>query len=164
MGYQRTREASTAGMRLPSPWGGVILKEQTASVVCSCRSRCSVYNTVHAAGCPFVGAMVNSLARTDKPAPIRILLPSGNPWTRKRRAPKRKRGDRSASSPYKFLLQFFFERPVNIDLWKRIRAPRGWRKCPTSENKQHQYYGVRFQCRDLKYALTPDEVQELQAR
>lgn len=78
--------------------------------------------------------------------------------------PPRKHRDRKAVSPYKFVLQFFFQRPVSIDCWKRIRAPRGWRKSPTNADHQKKYCGVRFTCRDLKYTLAPDEVQELLAK
>jgi len=61
-------------------------------------------------------------------------------------------------------LQFYFQRPINLKLWKRIKAPRGWRKCPTSAHGQQKYYGVRFMCRDMKYKLAPEEIETLRAK
>lgn len=121
---------------------------------------------VHIKGCASLhsGRRWMELEPTPKPAKTpTIVLHTGQPWIPTRQ-PKRKKEDRKAASNYKLVLQFLFQRPINIDLWKRIKAPRGWRKCPTAEDKQLKYYGVRFQCRDLKYALTPDELEELRAR
>lgn len=120
---------------------------------------------VHAVGCPWIGHQPNVLEAfiEGTPKPAKILLTTGDPW-KPPAAPLRKRINRHAESPYRFVLQFFFQRPVSIDCWKRIRAPRGWRKSPTSQEHQKKFFGVRFTCRDLKYALTPDEVQELLAK
>lgn len=122
---------------------------------------------VHIAGCAAFrfSVRVNPLETpTPTPTPAKIILTTGEPWVPKKRVQKRKIEDRRASSNYKLLLQFFFERPVDINLWKRIKAPRGWRKCPTGKDQQIKYFGVRFQCREIKYALTPDEIEELRAR
>lgn len=122
---------------------------------------------VHIVGCralrPRRREAVN-LAPSPKPAKgPKILLTTGKPWVPKP-VPKRKKEDRKAASNYKLVLQFLFQRPINIDLWKRIKAPPGWRKCPTGKNAQSKYCGVRFMCREFKYALTPDEIEELRAR
>lgn len=65
---------------------------------------------------------------------------------------------------YKFLLQFNFTRPIRIDMWKKIKAPAGWRKNPTSRDLQHKFRGVRFQCTNLTHALTPDDIHQLHTR
>lgn len=64
---------------------------------------------------------------------------------------------------YRMLLQFYFTRPIDVTLWRRIKPPPGWRKCPTSKDKQKQYCGVRFSCTDFKHELTPQQVQVLHA-
>lgn len=117
---------------------------------------------MHLAGCEVhkePNAPVNCVDTTPK----KILLASGKPWTRKHK-PKRKTHDHRAPSNYKLMLSFFFERPINIAAWKRIRAPHGWTKCPTSEAGQRKYMSVRFQCRDYKHALASEEIETLRAK
>jgi len=95
--------------------------------------------------------------------PTKVLTTSGTPWIPKR--PERyNRQARKGSTNYKLVLQFYFQRPINLKLWRRIKAPQGWRKCPTSSRGQQKYYGVRFMCKDLKYVLTPDEIEILRAK
>lgn len=118
---------------------------------------------VHIAGCATLKSKRSEPSPAKPAKPAKIIIP-GQAQTPLRVTPKRRKRDRQAPSNYKLVLQFFFQRPINIDLWKKIKAPRGWRKCPTGKEAQSKYYGVRFQCRDLKYALAPDELEELRAR
>lgn len=107
---------------------------------------------MHIAGCPR-----GKLARPEEkaePDPFKIL---GAKINRMRGVGKRKRRPPPIPS-YRFKLQFNFTRPINIALWRAIKAPAGWRKCPTSNVKQTMYRGVRFQCDDLKFALTPEDI------
>lgn len=129
--------------------------------ICTCQPPNSGWVHVHAVGCQHAGQI--PVPADPKPKIPKLILPPGAAVFRNTRY-KRRQVDRVATSPYKLMLQFYFQRPVDIALWKRIRAPRGWRKCPTTEAKQYTFCSVRFQCRDMKHALTPDEVQELQAR
>lgn len=125
-----------------------------------------VWMLVHTTDCFFSRAPLPNFEPTEaekKRLKTTLVLPGGGTWKSSKPA-RRRRIDVQAKSPYRLMLQFFFQRPVSIELWKRIKAPRGWKKCPTTQEKQRMYQGVRFMCRDLKYALTPDEVQELLAR
>src|SRR4051812_7423239 len=92
---------------------------------------------VHIAGCAVLRFKELNSARFEPlkppPKPAKIMLTTGELWVPKKRVQRRKIEDRRAKSNYKLLLQFFFERPVDINLWKRIKAPRGWRKCPTGK-------------------------------
>lgn len=146
-------------------WGAVEM-EQVLYRMCTCKTA-NAYNIVHEKGCPYLilnSPYLGSQTAPSPPKKSRIVLP----WKAQRPAlplhVTRKRWDRIAESSYKLTLQFYFQRPINISCWKCIRAPRGWRKCPTNKGAQLKYYGVRFQCRDLKYALTPKEIEQLQAR
>lgn len=65
---------------------------------------------------------------------------------------------------YRFVLQFNFTRPINISLWKKIKAPKGWKKNPTSASNQDMYRGVRFRCDDFKYALSAEDITLLHMR
>lgn len=94
-----------------------------------------------------------------EPAPHGQLF-TPNPTPKKKPA-KPRRGPKIPN--YRFVLSFFFTRPVDVTLWKKIKAPPGWRKNPTNKDNQLKYCGVRFQCDDYKYALTPDEVETLRA-
>lgn len=97
----------------------------------------------------------------DDPAPAGFVI-----WPPGSKAPAKKpaKPRRPPKWPdYRFVLSFFFTRPIDIALWKKIKAPPGWRKNPTSRTKQLMYNGVRFQCDDFKYTLTPEQVQELRA-
>lgn len=147
-------------------WGGVELALPVSRTeMCRCNGGSPVFY-VHIVGCLW-GVPQCNMVSVGGPTPPRrgMILTPGHPLVPPSRTrTKRKKQDRAAESPYKLLLQFFFQRPINIALWKKIRAPRGWRKCPTSADAQSKYWSVRFQCRDLKYALTPDEIQDLQAR
>lgn len=67
------------------------------------------------------------------------------------------------AKPYRLVLQFFFARPIDITRWRMIKAPKGWRKGPVTKESALKYCGVRFICSELKYALTPAEVETLQA-
>lgn len=111
---------------------------------------------VHEAGCSQAG----SIRRLDSEenSTNELVLPFGVPKPRKARRKLRKTPPVPA---YMFKLQFNFTRPVSIPLWKRIEAPPGWRKCPSSHKGQMRYHGVRFQCNDFKFALTPDEIAAL---
>lgn len=98
-------------------------------------------------------------APTPKPMSGSLVLPDG---ISPRHKPKRKKkGDYREQPAYSFTLQFRFSRPINIDLWKSIKAPPGWKKLPTNREKQALYRGVRFRCENLTQALTPDEVSTL---
>lgn len=108
---------------------------------------------VHQPGCEYLGRI--------KPAEP----DEGDSLVLVGKRPSKSRPRKTTPVPdYKLVLQFYFTRAVDIDCWKRIRAPKGWRKCPTDEKKQQTFKGVRFQCTDLKYALTPDEMQALHAK
>lgn len=111
---------------------------------------------VHEAGCPV--AAINKPPPTPDPAtPTDIYKTMARRINRMRGVGKRRRRPPPIPS-YRFKLQFNFTRPINIALWRAIKAPAGWRKCPTSAGKQLMYRGVRFQCDDLKFALTPEEI------
>lgn len=123
---------------------------------------------IHIAGCGSLKSLVDAKKydlESPEEKPKKILLTSGVPWVAPGppNAPRPPR-KRKYESNYKFLLQFNFQRPINIDCWKRIRAPRGWRKCPTNAAAQLKFFSVRFQCRDMKYALAPEDIEELRAR
>lgn len=129
----------------------------------------SYHVAVHMFDCDVFGVSPPNVETLEsKPKRLQILLSSGQPWISPapRNSPQygHSRKAREATTNYKLVLQFFFHRPINIDLWKRIKAPPGWRKCPTSKDSQTKYYGVRFQCKDLKYSLTPEEVETLRAK
>jgi hypothetical protein len=97
------------------------------------------------------------------PAPFGLFSATGSvikPKRKKHRAPRRV----PKMPDYRFLLQFYFTRPINITLWKCIKAPPGWVKCPTSKAKQDTYRGVRFICKDFKYALSVEEIQMLHSK
>lgn len=143
----------------PSLYGAGLLSKHYPNPVCSCGA--GIHARVHAKGCDpefFLSANVDT-----KPAkPAGLILPPG--VTPRKRKPTKRGQTRPWPKSYMFLLQFSFTRPVNIDLWKLIKAPPGWRKNPTTKDKQYKYRGVRFQCTDLKYALTPDEIEVLRAK
>jgi hypothetical protein len=125
--------------------------------------------TVHVAGCeflemePYQGAAVVA----DPPKKYKkILLPGPAPLVplKPPYGLPHPRSEAKHPTNYKFVLQFNFHRPIDIKLWKRIKAPAGWRKCPTGRDAQNKYHGVRFQCRDLKHSLTPAELETLRAK
>jgi hypothetical protein len=121
---------------------------------------------VHVVGCKAPeGKRFHAVEIEHPDKPKKILLTSKTPWVAPSppKAP-RPRSQRPYATNYKLLLQFNFYRPISMDAWKRIKAPLGWRKCPTNKEGQLKYYGVRFQCRDLKYSLTPEEVETLRAK
>lgn len=132
---------------------------------CNCGSP-NAWKPVHAAGCPAMDCNLIP-CEDNKPATSPILVgPNGKPIMSKarNRHKKPRKGRISAETPdYRFVLQFYFSRPINIRLWKQIKAPPGWRKCPTTESAQRTYRGVRFQCDNLTQPLAPDAVQELRA-
>lgn len=91
---------------------------------------------------------------------------AGNKILSKKRRKRKKpaKGKVQAGDPeHTLLMTFYFSRPVNIQRWRMIKSPPGWRKCPTNEKGQRTYRSVRFRCNNLAYALTPDAVQELRA-
>lgn len=80
------------------------------------------------------------------------------------KVPLRRRRKQRVPPPipsYRFILQFNFTRPVNVALWKKIKAPKGWKKNPTTAAKQETYRGVRFRCDNFKYALSPEDIELL---
>lgn len=130
-------------------------QKHVLSATCSCSALAWYgYCYVHEAGCPFV-----PVVPCYSPVDYVPILPHPDelvgcpPKNRTRKTPK--------PPSYRFKLQFNFTRPINIELWRKIKAPQGWRKCPTSQKGQEKYWGVRFQCDDLKYALTPEEISLL---
>jgi hypothetical protein len=162
--------------RRRGPSDGVLLPAHDPWPECDCGTKAVTFApqfvlanhlgpVIHIAGCATLRKL-NFAGTPEPPAkPAKIIIIPGQTWTPPQppKAP-RPRSRRDQASNYKLLLQFFFHRPINIELWKKIRAPKGWRKCPTGKDAQLKYYGVRFQCRELKYALTPDEIEELRAR
>lgn len=143
----------------PLLFGGLICPPPPA---CTCGA--GIMAAVHWGGCD-PQFIFNASPPEKKPAtPPGLILPHGVAPLRKPRPSSKKGAVKPWPKSYRFLLSFSFTRPVNIDLWKRIHAPRGWRKNPTTKEKQQRYRGVRFQCTDLKYALTPDEIDDLRAR
>lgn len=144
-------------IRGPSAAGRLLLLSP-AHPRCVCGG--GLHARVHVAGCNVEFLFE---ASTVQQTPKAILLPTG---IKPARAPKRtKRGvTRPWPKSYRLLLQFSFSRPINVALWKQIKAPPGWRKNPTSQVKQKQYRGVRFRCDDLKFALTPEEIETLRAK
>lgn len=148
--------------RGPSAFGR-ILPQLAHTVQPRCVCGAGIHSMIHAAGCK-VQFMLSGTEAPRNPRPKELILPPGiKPRRRKRRTAKR--GEvRPWPKSYRFTLQFSFSRPVNLALWKLIKAPPGWKKNPTSGNGQHKYRGVRFRCDDLKHDLTPEAVEELRAR
>lgn len=143
-----------------SRFGGVWLPNWTPSPTCTCGV--GIQAQVHRTGCD--PKFIFDMEPEPKPVTPGLWLPHG---VKPRRKPRRttKRGvPREWPKSYRLLLAFSFTRPVDVQLWKRIKAPKGWRKNPTSDKHQTMYRGVRFRCDDLKYALTPDDVEELRAK
>lgn len=102
----------------------------------------------------------------EKPATPVLVDAAGNKLisTKRRKRRKPPKGRVLADSPeHTLLMTFYFSRPVNLSLWKMIKAPKGWRKCPTSKKGQNTYRSVRFRCNNLAHSLTPDAVSELRA-
>lgn len=116
---------------------------------------------VHVPGCDHYNAEPRWRLESTPPPPVVLVDASGKAIYRKKHKNPRKGRVTPDTPPYRMMLQFYFSRPVNIALWKKIKAPPGWRKNPTTAEKQHTYRGVRFQCDDYKYTLTPDEVSQL---
>lgn len=123
------------------------------------------YMSVHLADCEFSinnGALFSG-SSSKPPTPKVLLLPTGTPW-RKPANSKALAKHRTPTSPkYRVTLQFYFTRPVNYALWKKIKAPKGWRKGPIPKDARNNWCGVRFLCTKLQYALSPEEVETLQA-
>lgn len=124
--------------------------------VCDCSARHRpYYHYVHEASCPFES--VEPVYPVQSHVPILPYADDVLVGT-----PRRNRTRKTPKPPaYRLRIQFNFTRPINIDLWKRIEAPPGWRKCPTSKTAQQKYWGVRFQCDDYSQALSPDELSLL---
>lgn len=153
-----------------SPASAARLKRMV-SQECTCehrQGRGNWHGYIHVAGCPYDDQAIPRPAPADTcsfpiigryliAAPPQAIIIGGKPKPYKRSKTRRP----TAVPSYRFRLQFFFTRPVNIELWNKIEAPPGWRKCPTNAAKQQTYRGVRFQCDDFKYALTPEEVSLL---
>lgn len=119
---------------------------------------------VHPAGCPAEGS-VRMWAKEVPNIPTLVDV-AGNKLMSAKRLRRRKpaKGRVRPDSPeHTLLMTFYFSRPVNIQRWRMIKAPPGWRKCPTTEKGQQTYRSVRFQCNQLIHALTPDAVSELRA-
>lgn len=111
----------------------------------------------HAADCPMVAVLQPV---TDENPPT-IWSTAGIKPPRR----KEKRGRVPPPIPsYRFVLQFNFTRPINIALWKKISAPKGWKKNPTNATKQALYRGVRFRCDDFRYALSAEDIALLHMR
>ncbi len=115
---------------------------------------------VHVAGCPMAGVLKpETVQQREDPRYKNSPIIGGK---RKRKGPPRKPPARIPD--YAMLIQFNFTRPISLKLWKRIKAPRGWRKCPTSGPGQVRYQGVRFKCTDYRFPLAPAELEELHAK
>lgn len=102
----------------------------------------------------------------EKPPMPTLVDPAGNTLisAKRRKRTKPAKGRVRPDSPeHTLLMTFYFSRPVSIRHWKLIKAPKGWRKCPTTEKGQNMYRSVRFRCNQLTHALTPDAVSELRA-
>lgn len=110
---------------------------------------------VHGNSCPLVGLYPVPVADDAKP---QLLMPQKYKLGAKKHRHKRKP---TRVPDYKFTLHFQFTRPINLALWKKIKAPVGWKKNPVTAEKQRNYRGVRFRCTDLKYALTPEQISLL---
>lgn len=182
VGNHGTRKNPRAASVMPKPWGGVVLPERLNPVdpPCTCGAVSMPANalhvlimgcgvSVHVVGCEALSGRRFHICVSEDPSEKRkkILLTSKPHWI----APGPPKAQRKRVNPprpcptnYKLLLQFNFQRPISLELWKKIKAPRGWRKCPTSKDAQTKYYGVRFQCRDLKHNLTTEEVETLRAK
>lgn len=131
------------------------------------------FQPIHVAGCNALTALANKLVAScanEKEKPAKIVIaghtkwnpPASIPMTGGIKHPKAAHRTPDAK-PYRFILQFYFTRPVDYDLWKKIKAPRGWRKGPVKKEAMNTWCGVRFICTKLKYALTPEEVETLHA-
>lgn len=119
---------------------------------CSCSAGS---NYIHVAGCAWMGRF--GQPKADEAAEPEIIVIGA---ARKKRKHRRLRKPPAIPS-YRFTLQFNFTRPVNVALWKTIKAPKGWKKNPTTAAKQETYRGVRFRCDDFKYALAPADIELL---
>lgn len=180
MGRIDPRENTRAQVK---PWGGHVLAAGLNSIGlfedCTCGAYAQVLPAaaihagqygivVHVAGCAKFSRGRRGAVNLPPPSSslklLKKLIIPGQPTWKPPQPLRRNRRDQQSSTNYKLLLQFHFNRPIDINLWKRIKAPRGWRKCPTGKAQQSKYFGVRFQCRDLKYSLTPGEIEELRAR
>lgn len=143
------------------------------TLVCTCSAQ-PAGSFVHSADCEVSRhrSPPNIEVEEDVPAKLRnyVLLAPNKPSTiggilGGRPKPERTQRIRKTVLPaYRFTLQFYFSYPVNMECWRRIKAPKGWKKCPTNATKQRQYTGVRFMCTDFKHALTPQQIEELHAR
>lgn len=129
-----------------------------ASDVCTCGVGWD--GAVHLPGCRYDGMKLIICTTGPKEKPKAILAPDGKPANLRQHKKPRKGRCSPATPPYWLVLNFWFTRAVKVALWKTIKAPPGWRKCPYKPG----FHGVRFQCDDLKYALTPDQVEELNAK
>lgn len=61
-----------------------------------------------------------------------------------RRSRRSKERPRSPCPDYKLTMQFFFSRPIDVAMWKHIKAPPGWRKGPVRATDARKYMGVRY--------------------
>lgn len=110
---------------------------------------------VHEIDCPVVGLIKPVTADSIAGAIVHL---------NNVKVPLRRRRKQRVPPPipsYRFILQFNFTRPVNVALWKKIKAPKGWKKNPTTAAKQETYRGVRFRCDNFKYALSPEDIELL---
>lgn len=119
---------------------------------CECGQDEIEFSYVHSARCPMIGAR-----RVPNEVIAGLVLPRGL------KAEPKPRKERKHRKPpdYRFTLQFQFTRPINLALWKKIKAPIGWKKNPTCKEKQNTFRAVRFRCTDLKYVLTPEQISLL---
>lgn len=144
-----------------------MLEDHPRAMICLCNpnTQYPAYFQIHLPGCDFMGGVNCQTAELEKTKGPKIIIPGAMKWTppknaaakisHKRREPKAK--------PYRLVLQFYFSRPVAYALWKKIKAPAGWRKGPVPQKARDEWCGVRFLCSDLKYALTPDEVEQMRS-
>ncbi len=137
-------------------------------MICICGAPGSAgYINVHLPDCEFTlnnGALSAGSTCAQKPQhkPVLYAAP-GVAWVKPANSKALAKHRTPTSPKYRLTLQFYFTRPVDYALWKKIKAPKGWRKGPIPKDARNNWCGVRFLCTSLKYALSPEEVETLQA-
>lgn len=60
------------------------------------------------------------------------------------------------------IIEFCVSGPLNLTLWRALKAPPGWHKSPRQEWKNLACIPVRFRCRDLTIPMpTPEQLETL---
>lgn len=131
-------------------------------VLCTCPQTNQRYQQIHMATCPYIDLNHAGIALGAEKPPKRpaLILPWQVKPLRPTASKKWNKARLPTAVPYRFVLQFYFTRPIDSALWKRIKAPKGWRKGPIRKD-QDKWCGCRFICTDLKYALAPEEIEQL---